>query len=127
MPPAIQQPVAGAPGVYMVKKNMQHSGSTIKLRLGDELHITVAVTNNYNYEWRDDGKHNKQVLRHHSNGSFIAILPSGFVGPKSPGEMTIVYKAFGLGSTQLNLKEAANTTYGQPSGLVWTANIEVRK
>lgn len=114
-------------GPYMLKRDMKQSGCHVKLRVGEELHIRVDVSNNYNLEWKDSGSHDKKVIKHLSNGPFTPISASGFVGPKTPGEMTVVYKAVGPGQTSLELAEKPSYGKGPGSGLVWTATITVRK
>lgn len=121
------QAAAINPGVYMVRKNMKDAGSTIKLKLGDELHITLDCSNGYDQFWRDDGTHDDRVVCHVSSGAFIETP-----GNWGKGTQTLVFKASAVGIVQLSLEEAPIRSRGffssqaAPSGVTWKATVQVK-
>lgn len=124
------QAAAINPGVYMVRKNMKDTGSTIKLKLGDELHITLDVSNGYDFVWQDDGSHDERIVCHQSSGAFI----ESDGGSWGKGYQTLVFKAAGVGIVQLSLAEVPMRSRGgymglqsmSPSGVTWKATVQVK-
>lgn len=121
------------PGVFMVRKNMKDVGTTIKLKLGDELHITLDCTNGYDYIWRDDGSHDDRIVSHQSSGTFIEADPMGH-GSWGKGTQTLVFKAAGVGTVQLSLEEVPGRSRGgymglqsmSATGVTWKATVQVK-
>lgn len=115
------------PGVFMVLKEMKDSGSTIKLKVGDELHITLDVTNSFTYAWYCEYKHDRKVIDSQSIGPFI---PSPNPQHWGKGTQLMIFKAKAPGTTRLSFIEDENSSSpwggGGPSGVTWAADIQVK-
>ncbi|MBN9397061.1 MAG: hypothetical protein J0H83_17565 [Candidatus Melainabacteria bacterium] len=124
------QAAVATPGVFMVRKFMSDNGSTIKLKVGDELHLELDVSNGYTYHWVNERKNDRAVVDFQAAQPFVAAQGNN-QNNWGKGTQTLVFKATGVGTTTLELKEDVNRSNfwgggSGPSGVTWSATIQVK-
>lgn len=113
-------PPSGTPSAWTIKKNTNDNGSTVNLKVDDELEVTLHEDQGNYKEWKPGYVHDRSILSTLSAGVFQPGKQWG------KGTRSLTFKALAPGKTTLEIVEH-QLWGGGTTGTKWTVTVNVKR